>query len=122
MLASRVMFSRILDLFRGRPMVVTGTSKLAEGEAKRIDVGDPLAGGVQFLLCRVDGTVYAITTECPHAGGQLVEGPMRDGRYAICPLHMYAFDPRSGRPQGDPCSKARTFRVRERGDECHIWL
>ena len=103
-------------------MVVTGTAKLKEGEAKRITVGDPLADGFQFLLCRVDGEVFAITTECPHEGGQIVEGPMRDGRYALCPLHMYAFDPRNGRPQNDLCSKARTFKVRERGDECQVWI
>ena len=122
MLASHKMLGRILDVFRGRPMVVTGTSKLVEGEAKRIDVGDPLGEGFQFLLCRVEGKVYAITTECPHEGGQIVEGPMRDGRYALCPLHMYAFDPRTGRPQGDMCSKARTFKTREVGDECHVWV
>ena len=122
MLASHKMLGRILDVFRGRPMVVTGTSKLVEGEAKRIDVGDPLGDGFQFLLCRVEGKVYAITTECPHEGGQIVEGPMRDGRYALCPLHMYAFDPRTGRHQGDMCSKARTFKVREKGDECQVWV
>ena len=59
MLASRVMLGRILDVFRGQPMVVTGTSKLKEGEAKRIDVGDPLGDGFQFLLCRVEGEVYS---------------------------------------------------------------
>ncbi len=122
MLASLAMFSRILNLFRGRPVVVSGTSKLEEGFARRIDVGDPLAGGTQFLLCRVDGVIHAITTECPHAGGRIVEGPMKDGRFAICPLHQYAFDPRTGRPEGDICSKAETYRVREEGDECRVWL
>ena len=122
MLASLAMFSRIVDLFRGRPVVVSGTSKLEEGFARRIDVGDPLAGGTQFLLCRVYGVIHAITTECPHAGGRIVEGPMKDGRFAICPLHQYAFDPRTGRPEGDLCAKAHTFHVREEGDECRVWL
>jgi len=122
MLASRAMLRRILDIFRGPSVVIGGTSKLEEGHAKRVDVGDPLAGGVQILLCRVEGEVHAITTECPHAGGRIVEGPMKDGRYAVCPLHMYAFDPRTGRPEGDVCSKARTFRAREEGDECRVWL
>ena len=122
MLASRGMLSRLLDLFRGRPMVVRGTSKLAEGYAKRVDVGDPLAGGTQFLLCRVEGRVHAITTSCPHEGGRIVEGPMKDGRYAVCPLHQYAFDPRTGRPKGDLCSKAKTYRVREGEDECQVWI
>ncbi len=122
MLASHAMFGRILDIFRGRPLVVGGTSKLEEGYAKRVDVGDPLAGGAQFLLCRVEGEVHAITTECPHEGGRIVEGPLKDGRYAICPLHQYAFDPRTGRPEGDLCSKARTYHTREEGDECRVWL
>ena len=79
-------------------------------------------GPPQFLLCRVEGEVHAITTECPHAGGRIVEGPMKDGRFAVCPLHQYAFDPRTGRPEGDLCSKAQTYRVREEGDECRVWL
>ena len=122
MLASRAMLGRLWDIFRGRPIVVGGTSQLAGGHARRVDVGDPLAGGAQFLLCRVEGRVHAITTQCPHEGGRIAEGPMKDGCFAVCPLHMYGFDPRTGRPEGDVCSKARTFRVREEGDECRVWL
>ena len=122
MLASRAMWNRILDVFRGRGVVVGGTQELAEGQARRVDVGDPLAGGAQFLLCRVEGRVHAITTQCPHAGGRIVEGPLKDGRYAVCPLHMYGFDPRTGRAEGDVCAKAQVYRVREEGDACRVWV
>lgn len=122
MLASRAMWNRILDVFRGRGVVVGGTQELAEGQARRVDVGDPLAGGTQFLLCRVEGRVHAITTQCPHAGGRILEGPLKDGRFAVCPLHMYGFDPRTGRAEGDVCAKAQVYRVREEGDACRVWV
>ena len=66
-----------LDLFRGRPTIVEGTQKLPEGHARKIDIGDPLAGtGKQIVLCRVDGVLYALDTKCPHEGGRISDGPL----------------------------------------------
>jgi nitrite reductase/ring-hydroxylating ferredoxin subunit len=112
---------RLLDIFRGRPMRVTGTAKLPEGEARTVDVGDPLAGGRQVLLCRVGGELFALDTLCPHEGGRLSPGPLVEGRLATCPLHNYKFDPRTGRSVGAPCRAARTYRVRERDGDCELW-
>lgn len=113
----------ILDLFRGRPAVIRGTGNLAEGHAKKVDIGDPLAGtGRQIVLCRVDGDLYALDALCPHEGGRISDGPLLGGRIAMCPLHNYQFDPKTGKPVSGLCKDAKTYRVRERDGDCEIWL
>jgi nitrite reductase/ring-hydroxylating ferredoxin subunit len=116
------MFARILGLFRGHAAVVKGTSKLAEGYSKKIDIGDPLAGGKQVVLCRVKGQLYALDALCPHAGGRIAEGPLFDGKHAVCPLHNYLFEPATGRAVRGACPNAKTYKVKESGGDCEIWV
>jgi nitrite reductase/ring-hydroxylating ferredoxin subunit len=112
-----------LDLFRGRPASIQGTGKLAEGHAKKVEFGDVLAGtGKQIVLCRVEGKLYALDTKCPHEGGRISDGPLLEGQYAMCPLHNYQFDPRTGKAVGRVCNDAKTYRVREKDGDCEIWL
>ena len=99
-----------------------GTERLAEGEARKVDLGDPLAGGRQILLCRVEGRVHALDVVCPHEGGRLVPGPLIEGRYAHCPLHGYRFDPGTGRAVGVACPAARTYRSREGSEGTEVWI
>ena len=115
------MFDRILGLFAGRPLVVRGTGLLAEGNARKIDVGDPLAGGKQVVLCRVDGELFALDAVCPHEGGRIADGPLLEGKYALCPLHNYKFDPKTGKAQGRMCKDAKRYRVREKDGDAELW-
>lgn len=111
------------DLFRGKPAVVKGTGKLPEGQAKKVEFGDILAGtGKQVVLCRVGGTLYALDSRCPHEGGRISDGPLVDGTHAMCPLHNYKFDPRTGVAVGRVCGNATTYKVREKDGDCEIWL
>ncbi|MDP6988826.1 MAG: Rieske 2Fe-2S domain-containing protein [Planctomycetota bacterium] len=118
------MIGRILGgLFRGKPTIIEGTAALEEGTARRVEIGDTLAGtGVELILCRVDGEVSALDARCPHEGGRIVPGPLVEGRYALCPLHNYRFEPATGKARDVICRKARTYRVRESGDACEVWL
>lgn len=112
-----------LDLFRGRPSMIKGTGKLPEGHAKKVDIGDPLAGtGRTVVLCRVDGVLCALDQHCPHEGGRISDGPLIDGKLAMCPLHNFTFDPKTGHAVGRICNDAKTYRVREKGGDCEIWL
>jgi len=115
------MLGRILRLLRGPAVTVPGTDRLAEGEGRTVDVGDPLADGKQVLLCRVGGKVYALDTLCPHEGGRIQPGPLADGKYAFCPLHNYRFDPRTGAAVGAACRPARRCKVEERGNDSLLW-
>ncbi len=112
-----------LDLFRGKAALIRGTGRLPEGHARKVDLGDPLAGtGRQVVLCRVEGGLYALDALCPHEGGRIGEGPLVGGRLAMCPLHNYQFDPRTGKAVGRVCKDARRYRVREKDGDCEIWV
>ena len=108
------MLRRLLDLFRGKPVIVGGAQKLEEGMAKVVEIGDVMAGGKQVVLCRVAGKVYALDSHCPHDGGRIIGGPLVDGKYAVCPLHNYHFDPRTGVAVRGACPKAKTYAATER--------
>ena len=49
-------------------------------------------------------------------------GELVEGRYAVCPLHNYQFEPATGKARHVTCRKARTYRARESGDTCEVWL
>lgn len=116
------MLGRLLRLLRGKGLIITGTGKLPEGEARKVDIGDVLAGGKQVVLCRVGGTLYALDSTCPHEGGRISPGPLVEGRYAVCPLHNYKFDPKTGENVEHLCKAAKRYRVREERGDCEIWV
>lgn len=116
-----VMLGFIRRLLRGPSVTVPETDRIPEGEARKVAIGDPLAGGLELVLCRVEGRLHALDTVCPHEGGRIVPGPLIDGRYALCPLHNYKFDPRTGAEARALCRAARTFRVKEAHGSAEIW-
>ena len=50
----------------------------------------------EALVVLVDGEVMAYSGVCPHLGGPLLEGTIRNDR-VICPWHQYEWDLRSGK-------------------------
>ena len=52
----------ISNLFARKPVLVKGGAKVAEGEARSVDLGDPHAGGTRLLLCNVEGEIRASPT------------------------------------------------------------
>ena len=115
------MLSWLRGLLAPRPVLVKGAAKLPEGEARCVALGDPLAGGKEIVLARREGRLCALDRRCPHEGGRLASGPLAEGRYVVCPLHGYRFDPADGRAVGVACQSARVYRVREVGDDCEVW-
>jgi len=115
------MLGRFFKLFGKQSALVKGTFKLPEGESKLIDLGDVMAGGVQVVLSRVEGKIYALDTRCPHEGGRLVGGPLHDGN-VICPLHNYLFDAKTGEVTRGVCSAAKKYRAEEKDGDCEIWI
>lgn len=53
------------------------------------------ANGLDVLLVRQSGRIYAMSNVCPHAGGPLNEGTL-EGSSVICPWHASQFDLASG--------------------------
>jgi 3-phenylpropionate/trans-cinnamate dioxygenase ferredoxin subunit len=52
--------------------------------------------GVNVLLARVGGAVYAVSGKCAHMACPLFMGRL-EGYTIVCPCHDWRFDVRSGR-------------------------
>jgi nitrite reductase/ring-hydroxylating ferredoxin subunit len=115
------MASWLTRVLRGRSTLIQGTGKLPEGQAKCVDLGDPMAGGRSIVLARREGRLYALDRRCPHEGGRIAAGPLIDGKYVLCPLHNYRFDPATGKAVGVSCPDARTYKLEERNGDCEVW-
>jgi len=61
-----------------------------------------------------EDTIHVLDNRCPHAGGALSAGAVRDG-CIVCPWHMWAFDLASGACPPAPTIRVKTYicRVRE---------
>lgn len=62
-------------------MKVAEVTELEPGEGKAVEVE-----GVSLALFNVDGSYYAIASECTHVGGPLGEGALI-GKEVTCPWH-----------------------------------
>ena len=69
---------------------------LADGDVRRFDVDE---NGV--VICRVNGSLFALEDNCSHADTPLSDGMLR-GHQLICPLHGASFDVRDGKHSGPP--------------------
>jgi nitrite reductase/ring-hydroxylating ferredoxin subunit/uncharacterized membrane protein len=69
-----------------------------EGKPKRVD-----AGPMPVMITRYQGTLYAISATCSHAGGPLDEGDL-DGDVVECPWHGSRFCIRDGAVRGGPAT------------------
>jgi len=52
--------------------------------------------GRSLAVFVVDGSWYVTDATCPHNGGPLDQGWIRDGRVLTCPWHFYRFDLEGG--------------------------
>lgn len=117
------MIARLLRLFRRPKIQIPGTARIVEGEARKVDLGDPGAGGRQVLLCRIEGKLYALDNHCPHdKGGRMQAGPLVDGCFARCPLHNYQYDPRDGSERHGASKKGQTYAIAEKNGDGFLSL
>ncbi|HEY6197335.1 MAG TPA: Rieske 2Fe-2S domain-containing protein, partial [Candidatus Binatia bacterium] len=56
----------------------------------------------------------ALQNACPHEGGQLSAGWI-EGEDAVCPIHRYKFNLKTGACATDPKLKAKTFKLVREG-------
>lgn len=54
------------------------------------------SGDLTLALCYRDGNFSALGGVCPHAGGPLGKGTLRDDGKIICPWHYFSYDCQSG--------------------------
>ena len=74
----------------GKLIKVANAQSLSPGEAVAVEVE-----GKRIAVFNVEGTFYALDDECPHAGGPLSEGQVKDCK-VTCPWHEADFDLTTG--------------------------
>jgi len=68
--------------------------------------------GRRIALARLGGKVYAFDNTCPHLGGSLGRGTLKEG-CVVCPLHHWSFDLASGKcMDGLPHEKVAVFETK----------
>ena len=78
--------------------------------------------GRKVLLARSQGKVYALDNTCPHLGGSLGRGTLREN-CVICPLHHWTFDLETGKAVvGVPDEKVATYPVKVEKGKISIQL
>ena len=72
----------------------------------------------EFAVIAHDGKFYAIENRCPHKGGPLGLGQVKNGTIT-CPWHRFRFELETGKSVTNPAMRATVCRVVvEQGD----WL
>ena len=67
--------------------------------------------GREFALWNMEGQFHCIDDQCPHRGGPLGAGCLKDGE-VFCPLHGWGFDVRTGACTTRPDRPVATYPVR----------
>lgn len=67
--------------------------------------------GYRLAVFLHDSQVHVLDDICPHAGGSLAAGPVRDG-CAICPRHGWAFRLHNGQMPGSELITVTTYKVK----------
>ncbi|MGH9034379.1 MAG: Rieske (2Fe-2S) protein [Acidimicrobiia bacterium] len=65
----------------------------------------------EVAVFNVDGELCALEGTCPHRGGRLADGMVRDG-VVTCPRHWWRFDLHTGQHTGDPGLRLTRYPVR----------
>ena len=94
---------------------VAKTSEVPEGRTLRV-----MVQGVEVLLCKCEGTIYAIEDVCTHDGAPLDQGELQ-GCEITCARHGAVFDVRSGAVLALPAVvPVPTYEVRIVGDDVFV--
>jgi len=95
---------------------VLDPKSLPPGKGRTVNVH-----GQEFAVYNVDGHFYAIEDACPHRGGPLGAGTLEEG-HVCCPLHGWAFDPKTGACRERPDRPVKTFPTRIQEAQVQIGL
>lgn len=100
-----------------RRIRIASEAELGEGSAKVIQAEDRA-----LALFKVEGRCYALANACPHKGGPLGEGTLKD-HVVTCPWHGWNWDVRTGANVRNPAlRKVECFQVSVSEGEIFIEL
>jgi 3-phenylpropionate/trans-cinnamate dioxygenase ferredoxin subunit len=94
---------------------VAKAGDIAEGRTLRVVVD-----GIEVLLCKCEGQIYAIEDVCTHDGAPLDQGEL-EGCDITCARHGAVFDVRTGAVVALPAvMPVATYNVRVEGDDVFV--
>ncbi len=94
--------------------VVLHKDALEEGSIVEV-----IIAGTAIAVAKANGSVYAFSNTCPHAGGPLSEGSLEIGDdhvWVRCPYHGWDFDLDSGACMTSPDSTVGCYETHLEGD------
>jgi nitrite reductase/ring-hydroxylating ferredoxin subunit len=77
-------------------MKIAEKSEIQIGKMKKV-----ASQGKEILIATVNGSFYAISNKCTHAGGDLSQGTL-EGNIVTCPKHKSKFDVITGKVVSPP--------------------
>jgi nitrite reductase/ring-hydroxylating ferredoxin subunit len=89
---------------------------LWEGEVCGVNLG-----GVDVVLCNVDGELFAYEDRCPHLANPLSDGALQQNTLR-CAAHEWEFDARTGQGVNPQTARLKPFPVRLDNDRIFIAL
>ena len=94
---------------------VAQTSDLEPGEGKTVEPvqGKPIA------LLNNNGVFQAIDNTCPHRGGSLSDGTIKNN-CVVCPLHQWTFNLETGENIRNAACRLNIYPLEIKGEE--IWI
>jgi nitrite reductase/ring-hydroxylating ferredoxin subunit len=95
-----------------------GRSQMTEPEVMLVPLAAPRGrsrwtfrhGGRAYVVFALEGQLRVADAACPHRGGPLAKGILRDGSIT-CPWHWYCFDLQTGRCRTDASYALRLYPV-----------
>jgi nitrite reductase/ring-hydroxylating ferredoxin subunit len=89
---------------------------LWEGEVRGVNLG-----GVDVVLCNVDGELFAYEDRCPHLANPLSNGVLNHNTLR-CAAHEWEFDARTGQGVNPQAARLKPFPVRLDDDRIFIQI
>jgi nitrite reductase/ring-hydroxylating ferredoxin subunit len=75
--------------------------------------------GKGIVLVGYESNIYALSSTCPHAGGELSGGWCKEGKL-ICPLHRYTYDIHTGKGDSGQNDYVDTYPLEVREDGVYV--
>jgi len=79
------------------------------------------ANGKAICIINTEGSLFALSATCPHAGADLSKGWCENGKL-VCPFHRYKYDLITGRGAPGQNDYVRTYPVEARADGIYIQI
>jgi len=72
-----------------------------------------------MCLVGYEGEIFALSSKCPHAGGDLTSGWCKNEKL-ICPVHRYSYDLKTGKGSEGQNDYINTYPVEVKADGIYI--